>query len=213
MRILRIPNRSVFALLFLFSLSSSFLYFIYVAPGLGECDNMFLFYLMLCIYFCFPAQLGGRDVWPSPAVKSRAQRLSSAWEIIFLTPFSPTRQKEQAVQLSFRKIKWMLSFKPFLPPNAVEHKYCMTWSPNRRDAQIKCFVWHDYFLIRLLVRNRINVSVPVLIVVSIRCPPWMSCGFSALGYFHPLSPPHHTHANIVFSNSICTKTNLACSSM
>uniref|UniRef100_UPI00398EE341 beta-1,4-galactosyltransferase 5-like isoform X3 n=1 Tax=Pristiophorus japonicus TaxID=55135 RepID=UPI00398EE341 len=40
MRILRIPNRSVFALLFLFSLSSSFLYFIYVAPGLV---NTYLF--------------------------------------------------------------------------------------------------------------------------------------------------------------------------
>ncbi|XP_067904309.1 beta-1,4-galactosyltransferase 5-like isoform X4 [Heterodontus francisci] len=40
MRIIRIPNRSVFALLFLFSLSSSFLYFIYVAPGLV---NTYLF--------------------------------------------------------------------------------------------------------------------------------------------------------------------------
>ncbi|CAH2303285.1 beta-1,4-galactosyltransferase 5 [Pelobates cultripes] len=35
-RILRIPNRSVLAVLFLFSLSSSFLYFIYVAPGIAE---------------------------------------------------------------------------------------------------------------------------------------------------------------------------------
>ncbi|XP_069739782.1 beta-1,4-galactosyltransferase 5-like isoform X3 [Narcine bancroftii] len=40
MRSFRIPNRSVFALLFLFSLSSSFLYFIYVAPGLV---NTYLF--------------------------------------------------------------------------------------------------------------------------------------------------------------------------
>ncbi|KAE8576302.1 hypothetical protein XENTR_v10004143 [Xenopus tropicalis] len=39
-RILRIPNRSVLAILFLFSLSSSFLYFIYVAPGIV---NTYLF--------------------------------------------------------------------------------------------------------------------------------------------------------------------------
>ncbi|KAM8947045.1 beta-1,4-galactosyltransferase 5 isoform 2-T2 [Pelodytes ibericus] len=39
-KILRIPNRSVLAILFLFSLSSSFLYFIYVAPGIV---NTYLF--------------------------------------------------------------------------------------------------------------------------------------------------------------------------
>ncbi|KAG8447069.1 hypothetical protein GDO86_014499 [Hymenochirus boettgeri] len=39
-RILRIPNRSVLAILFLFSLSSSFLYFVYVAPGIV---NTYLF--------------------------------------------------------------------------------------------------------------------------------------------------------------------------
>uniref|UniRef100_A0A8C4NFD1 Beta-1,4-galactosyltransferase n=1 Tax=Eptatretus burgeri TaxID=7764 RepID=A0A8C4NFD1_EPTBU len=40
MRFLRLRNRSIVAVLFLFSLSSSFLYFIYVAPGLA---NQYLF--------------------------------------------------------------------------------------------------------------------------------------------------------------------------
>ncbi|KAG8442093.1 hypothetical protein GDO86_011040 [Hymenochirus boettgeri] len=39
-RILRIPNRSIFAFIFLFSLSSSCLYFVYVAPGIA---NTYLF--------------------------------------------------------------------------------------------------------------------------------------------------------------------------
>lgn len=32
----RLPRRSLLAALFLFSLSSSFLYFVYVAPGIGK---------------------------------------------------------------------------------------------------------------------------------------------------------------------------------
>lgn len=36
-RLLRVSNRSIFAFIFLFSLSSSCLYFVYVAPGIGEC--------------------------------------------------------------------------------------------------------------------------------------------------------------------------------